>query len=134
MSSHSLTAVLSLLIQSQPTGSVHSHAAVPSRQTAEVFPIFVISILINRLEVITPHSKTNHLVVPELVLSSALQMFADVHMLYLAGAAPVPAILSFIHHRQGFPCMISCKQRLPHYFAQIVSRDVVCDLYPDKIL
>lgn len=63
----------SLLILSEPTGSVCSHTAILSRQTAQVFPIFVISILINRLELITPCSKTKHLI-SELLLSSAPQM------------------------------------------------------------
>lgn len=50
----------SVLVQPQPTGCVCNHALVWSKQTAEVFPAFVISILIDRLEVITPCSKISN--------------------------------------------------------------------------
>lgn len=67
----------SVIAQPKPTGCVCYHALVWSKQTAEVFPAFVISILIDRLEVITPCSKISNFL-SELSLFSAhrcAQMF-----------------------------------------------------------
>lgn len=59
-----------VLTQPQPPGCVCNHALVWSKQTAEVFPAFVISILIDRLEAITLCSKVSRFV-SELGLFSA---------------------------------------------------------------
>lgn len=59
-----------VLTQPQPTGCVCNHALVWGKQTAEVFPAFVISILIDRLEAITPCNKISYFI-SELGLFSA---------------------------------------------------------------